>query len=665
MIPRETAAALKKTIRQGLDGLRAQEPIPLSQWAGENFVLAGDSSHQKGKWEAWEFQLGLLDFMSDQRIEEFNLAKSKRVGYSKMLVAYVMYCIAHRRRKVALWQPTDDDRDSFVKTEIDPALALIPAVAAARKSFGDAKDTMAYKAFRDSVLHVLGGKAARAYRRITVDDAILDEWDGFDAKVEKSSDPRTLAKGRLEGAPYPKFIGGTTPRIKGLSLVELACAESDVMMRFNIECKHCGVEHPLIFGGTKVKHGLKWDKDADGAPINVRHVCPHCLESITQADYLANMKGTWVCERTGKRYGADRTWRDNRGEPCATPRHVAAHVWSAYSPQRSWLSIGRERIAAARSMAAGNDGQMQGFVNETLGETYELTGARSDEHALLRRAKNESFELKTVPVGALQLTSAVDTQDDRLEYAVWGWGEGMESWLVDKGIVWGSPAEDNTWAMLAVALQQGYVKEWDGAIMHTSGVAVDVQGHHTHAAYNFVRPRQAQGYYAIRGGNRDDLPIVGKATSVDVTWQGKTHKAGVRLWEVGTSTAKDLLHSQLQLAAPGPGFVHLPKDVGLEACEQLTAEHRILVNTGAGAKFRWMKRRPRNEQLDMRNYAAFVAQSLRMHLRDEKAWAKFRARIEPKKVVQADGTLAPQVVIEAPRRPPPRKTAAPVSQRDW
>jgi phage terminase large subunit GpA-like protein len=76
------------------------------------------------------------------------------------------------------------------------------------------------KSFLGSVLHILGGKAARAYRRITVAVAMLDEADGFDQKVEKSSDPITLARGRLEGAPFPKLIAGSTPRVKGLSHVE-------------------------------------------------------------------------------------------------------------------------------------------------------------------------------------------------------------------------------------------------------------------------------------------------------------------------------------------------------------------------------------------------------------------------------------------------------------
>lgn len=652
MTPPHTLTAVSQAVSLGLDALEVEEPEWLSEWADREFQLAGDSSHQKGQWESWPFQQGIMDWMCDKRIEELNIRKSKRVGYSKMLVAYITYCIVHRKRKVALWQPTDDDRDSFVKTEIDPAFAAVPAVAKARRSNGDAKDTMALKVFRDAVLHVLGGKAARAYRRITVDDALLDEWSGFDQQVEKSSTPRVLAKGRLEGAAYPKFIGGSTPRIKGIDPVEAAAEEADVDMRYCITCPHCDAEHPLIFGGKAVEHGLKWMKDQ---PETVHHVCPHCHGTITQADYLAMPAGTWVCRRTGLRYGTDRIWRTDDGAEVRAPRHVACHIWSAYSPQKKWVEIARECAEAAKQLKRGNEGPMQGFVNEVLGETWELVGARSDEHALLKKAHQETHDWKTVPEGCLVLTTGVDTQDDRIEYAVWGWGEGMESWLIDRGAVWGSPSVAETWAMLETAVQQGYPKAWDGQLMHTSAVAIDTQGHHTHAVYNFVRTRQHAGYYAVRGGNRTDLPILGKARDQDVTWEGKTYSGpfGVKLWEIGVHVAKDLFHAQLQLAAAGPGYVHLPKNILLEDCEQLTAEQRIMVQMPTRQEYRWTKRRPRNEQLDMRNYATFAAQVKKLHLYTSDDWARLRAQVQPQKSVQPDGRV--EFNRPQPKQPPPRQ----------
>lgn len=583
---------------------------------------------------------------------------------TKMLVAYMMYCVAHRRRKVALWQPTDDDRDSFVKTEIDPVLESIEAVKKSRKSYGNAKDTMAFKAFRNAVLHILGAKAARAFRRITVDVALLDEWDGMDAKVEKSADPATLAKGRLEGAPYPKFIGGTTPRIKNLSHVETAEKNANVQMRYHITCKHCGVEHPLIFGGKELQHGLKWAK---GDPESVHHVCPHCRESITQADYMVAGKcvsGVWVCTVTGARYGDDRIWRNAEGHEIRAPRHVAAHIWAAYSPQRTWVSIARECSEAAITLRAGDDAKMQGFVNETLGETWELLGARSDEHALLRRARLETYSRKTVPVGALEIEIAIDTQDDRLEWAAWGFGEGLESWLIDWGEVQGNPALLETWQALDQHIHQQWPKQWDGRGLGYRCVGADTQGHHTQAVYNYVRPRQASGFFALYGGNKENLPLMGRAFPTDVTWQGKTFKNGVKRWEVGVDTAKDLFHAQLQIQQHGPGYVHLPNDVTLEVCEQLTAEQRIQKATSGGLKFVWEKRRARNEQLDMRNYAVFLAYSRHLHLRTPAWWAKKRLAVQPNKVIDDQGVETAPIVVEtpAPRRAAPAK---PAFGRQW
>src|SRR5450830_1168919 len=98
----ETAQAIVRSVRLGLDSLRAEVPQRLSEWASEHFKLAGESSHQKGGRVGWSFQTGILDFMSDDRIEDLAVMKSKRVGYTKMITAFVAYNIAHRRRKQAL-----------------------------------------------------------------------------------------------------------------------------------------------------------------------------------------------------------------------------------------------------------------------------------------------------------------------------------------------------------------------------------------------------------------------------------------------------------------------------------------------------------------------------------------------------------------------------------
>jgi phage terminase large subunit GpA-like protein len=293
MLAPETRKGIARALTCGFEVFRTTPPMSLSEWAAAHFKLSAESSHQQGRWRAYPFQVGLMDAFSNDDIVEVTVMKSKRIGYTKALLALIGYTAAHRRRKAALWQPTDDDRDSFVKSEVEPMLRDVPAVAAVALS--GAESTLKLRTFLGgAVLHTLGGKAARAYRRITIGVAMLDELDGFDQQVEKSADPVTLARGRLEGAPFPKLIAGSTPRIKGLSHVEARARAADAKMVFNITCPHCQVEHPLLWGGKEVGHGFAWD---DGNPDSVRHLCPHCHGEMRQADYLRVWTdGAWVSE---------------------------------------------------------------------------------------------------------------------------------------------------------------------------------------------------------------------------------------------------------------------------------------------------------------------------------------------------------------------------------
>ena len=634
-ISRETAAAIKRAVRLGLDGLKAQDRQRLADWAAQYFLMAGESSQQKGGWVAWVFQIGIMDFMSDDRIEELYVIKSKRVGYTKMVTAFVAYCIAHLRRNLALWQPTDDDRDSYVKSEIDPVLDQIEAVRSARKTGAKDADTIKLKQFRSSVVHLLGGKAARAFRRITVAVAILDEWSKFDARIEKTGDAKGLAKGRLEGAPYPKFIGGTTPLLKGLDQAETACELADGMVRFHIDCPHCGLDHPLTWGGKDKAHGFKWEP---GKPETVRHVCPHCRESITQADYLKQCTpadntwrvGAWVCEKTGKRYGADRTWRDHMGMPCRPPRTLGLHTWSAYSPQRSWASIVREMLDAKVALEKGDVGPMQLFVNETLGETWELKGDRSDEHALQERAKAETFTLGTVPRGGLVLTAGIDVQRNRWEVAVWAWGRGLESWTVDHHVIEGNPASEEDWDLVTTYLQRRYVQDWHGGSMGLSAITID-SSDQTQAVYNWVRKSQhvLPCLRAIKGASEEHKPILGSASSQEVNWRGQKWPNGIKLWSIGVDSAKDLLLGQLGISKPGPGYVHMAPELPREWFEQLTAEQRVMVRVAGKDTYRWVPRRKRNEVLDCRNYALHAAYSLGLHTFTDKRWTQIEAAVQP------------------------------------
>ena len=621
--PTETQRAVVTSLVAGLAPLRQQAPLSLSKWAGEHFKLSAESSHTQGKWMAYPFQIGWMDAFSDDRIEEVTLRKAKRVGYTKTLLAFIAYNAAHRRRKQALWQPTDDDRDSFVKSEVDPMLRDVKAMAPVLLS--GKEDTLKLKQFMGSVLHTLGGKAARAYRRITVAVAMLDEIDGFDQKIEKSLDPITGARGRLEGAPFPKLIAGTTPRVKGCSHIEYREKHAGARMIYHIVCPHCQGEHPLMWCGKEAAYGMKW-RPADHA--SAHHVCPHCRGSINQSDYLRLWgDGVWVSSCGQYRYGCDCIWRDQVGSPTAPPRHVAFHIWTAYSPQRTWSDIVREFLEAEAQADTGEKGPLEGFVNETLGELWQEVFEKADEHELSRRA--EGYRLFTVPRGGLVLVAGIDVQDSRFECVTWAVGRGEEMWAVDYSVIHANPADEREWDKLDHYLSIPF-EHACGQTLRIEAAAVDTGGHFTHQAYNFCRTRERRRVFAVRGDPMPSKMVKGKATVQDVNWRGKVLKRGVRLWYVGTDTAKDLIYGRLLVTQPGAGYVHFSKDLAPDFYHQLTAESRVPQRTSRGTEFKWVNtERRRNEVLDCTVYAIFLTHALGLHLYTGAMWQRLEDAIQP------------------------------------
>lgn len=396
-------------------------------------------------------------------------------------------------------------------------------------------------------------------------------------------------------------------------------------MRYNVCCPHCGDEHPLEWGGKDKPYGFKWTK---GQPDTVRHFCPHCGGGIQQGDYLRNWVGTWICTKTRIRYGADQVWRDASGQPIRPPRHVAFQVWTAYSPQRAWSDIVREFEQAHASLLAGDVGPMQGFVNETRGETWEVSGERTDEHALQQRA--EPYSLRAVPVGGLLLTASVDVQRTWWDISVWAWSRGLESWVVDHHLIEGNPASEDDWKQVTTYLQRRYPQAWHGGSMGLSAISID-SSDQTHAVYNWVRTAQyvLPQLRAIKGSSEDHKPIVMPATLQDINWRGQKWPNGIKLWQIGTDTAKDLLLGQLAIQQPGPGYVHFSHELPREWYEQLTAEQRILTKVNGRDTYKWVKRRPRNEILDCRNMALHAVLGLGVESWSDRKWSQLEASVQP------------------------------------
>lgn len=651
----ELLQAVSRTVARALRVLRIPVPVRLSVWAERNFYLSAESSYVEGRWRSWPFQAGMLDMMGHDEVHHVTIRKSARVGYTKMLLAFVCYMAEHKRRNGVVYQPTDDDRDEFVTTELDPVLRDVRAMRRVMpRMHSRSKDnTMRQKKFTTGLLHLRGGKAAKNYRRLTCDFVVYDEFSGFDRDVEKEGSPGKLGDKRLEGAVWPKSMAGSTPKLKHNDNTEDREVEADANLRWHVPCPHCDELHQITWGGKDKPHGLKWTGDD---PATVAHVCPHCGGLMTQAEYLRVWHaGVWIDTATGAwldsgrihpsadacmRTAASLDWRvcelpGRRDEATVLPPpgHVAMPIWTACAPQATWTGIVEEFLAAVRLAERGDFSLLKTFINTTLGETWEERGEAQDEHELQRRA--EPYPLRVVPVGALVLTCGIDVQRDRWECGVWGWGHGMESWVIDHQVIEGNPSNPEDWAPVRQFLQRRYPQAWaQGQSLPIESTSID-SSDNTQAVYDFVHSCAGQiRIHAIKGSSEEGKPIKGTATVQDVNYRGRVRKRGVKVWVIGVDTAKDLLLGQLALPQPLPGqrragYVHTSQDLPREWYEQLTAEQRVLVRTPRGEAYRWMKRRPRNEVLDCRNYATHAAFVRELHRYTERQWDQLAAAVQP------------------------------------
>jgi phage terminase large subunit GpA-like protein len=655
-------AEVERRLQRGMAAWGAPEPMTLDQWARKHFYLSAESSYVEQQWTPWPFQRAIMSCISNDDVAAVYLKKSARVGYTKIILASVGYFAEHKRRNQGLWQPTDEDRDEFVKSELDPMLRDVASMRNVLPSYlSRHKDnTLQQKKFIGSMLHLKGAKAAKNFRRISIDVAYLDEADACDRDVEKEGDPPTLILKRLEGATFPKFVAGTTPKLRGFSLIDDLCTAADARFTYQIPCPHCGERHPITWGGKDEPHGFKW---TSGDPATVRHLCPHCSALIGQAEYLAVAEqGVWVSECGGIWLHHDGRFTSPVGTPLPAIRRVAFHVWTAYSPVVTWASIVSDFIAAHTEYLSGKPEKLKAWTNTTKGESWEGEIERTDADELKNRA--EPFPLRQVPRGCMLLLCGADTQDNRVEFHVWGLGTGGEMWTIDHKVIFGNPATTEFWEICEAWIRAAEYQHACGLPIRLHATAIDSGGHHADAVYAFAHRLRALKVHAIRGTPGRERSIENGNTKVGFRWNGKVERQGPVLWHVGTNLAKDRLKARIDIATPGPGYIHFSDQLSDEWFKQLAGEVRATRQLAHGSESRWTPTRKRNEAIDCAAYAIWLEERLGLWAPSKaKFWDALRLEFDPPEDLFSLAAQAPSVrPLPALQRPVQAAAESPAPQ---
>ncbi|EFE3684588.1 TPA: terminase gpA endonuclease subunit [Escherichia coli] len=521
---------LRHFVRAGLRSLFRPEPQTAVEWADANYYLPKESAYQEGRWETLPFQRAIMNAMGSDYVREVNVVKSARVGYSKMLLGVYAYFIEHKQRNTLIWLPTDGDAENFMKTHVEPTIRDIPSLLALAPWYGKKHrdNTLTMKRFTNGRgFWCLGGKAAKNYREKSVDVAGYDELAAFDEDIEQEGSPTFLGDKRIEGSVWPKSIRGSTPKVRGTCQIERAASESPHFMRFHVACPHCGEEQYLKFGDKETPFGLKWTPDD---PSSVFYLCEHNACVIRQQE-LDFTDARYICEKTGIWTRDGILWFSSSGEEIEPPDSVTFHIWTAYSPFTTWVQIVKDWMKTK-----GDTGKRKTFVNTTLGETWEAKiGERPDAEVMAERKEHYSAP---VPDRVAYLTAGIDSQLDRYEMRVWGWGPGEESWLIDRQIIMGRHDDEQTLLRVDEAINKTYTRR-NGAEMSVSRICWDTGGIDPTIVYERSKKHGLFRVIPImRGWTIKGKPASGRAvlSQEQDGIKSHTHSASASSTDLGTKT---------------------------------------------------------------------------------------------------------------------------------
>ena len=550
--------------------------MTLSEWADSYAYLSAESSAEGGRWHTLPYQKGIMNAVTDPKIEQITVMKSARVGYSKILNHVAAFHIHQDPCPIMIVQPTIEDAQGYSKEEIAPMLRDTPCLkgVVSEAKAKDGANTILQKQFPGGSLSLVGANSPRGFRRVSRRVVLFDEIDGYPASAGTEGDQIKLGIRRTEYYWNRKIVSGSTPTVKDFSRVERMFLQGD-QRRYFVPCPDCGHMQYLKWGN------IKW---RDDDPDTASYACEGC--------------GVWIP-------ASKKRWMVERGEwrPTApgNGKHVSFHIWAAYSysPNATWQNLVEEFLDAKNDAE-----QLKTFVNTVLGETWEDEYAsKVGADALSQRASVEEYQQGNVPSDALLLTIGCDVQDDRLSLSVWGWGREEQGWLVDRVKIYGDPSRGEVWKQLDEILQAPYPGDGDRKLKPLV-VAIDSGGHHTAEVYQYARERQSLGVVAIKGMSTKNKPPIGKASKVDLNANGKTLKKGAQVFPVGSDTIKSLLFGRLKHNDPGPGYLHFYPTVEKDYFEELTAEKQIMRFRNGFPERIWVKKSSaRNEALDELVYA--------------------------------------------------------------
>lgn len=568
------------------------EGLTVSEWADKYRVLSPESSAEAGRWRTKRtpYLKEPMDAFTDPSVSKIVIVASSQVGKSELEANIISYIIDQDPGSILYIHPSLEDAKRFSTQRVAPMIRdcrkLRSKVHEAKSR--DSKNTMLQKTFPGGVLTLAGSNAPAGLASIPARYIIGDELDRWSKSAGTEGDPLSLAEARQTTFYNAKSVYVSTPTIKGQSLI---AREYDLgtMERWCTQCPACKEYSEITFDRLSFDfEKYETDKEVHYDIKSIEYVCPHC-GSLHDEATMRKQPAKWIAQSPKpKKKGVRSFW-----------------ITAFCSPWVSWEKIVHDFLTKRHDPAL-----FQVFYNTVLGKLWENRGDVIDEDTALSRLEdyglNEDGTPIEVPDGVVVLTMGVDTQDDRLEYEIRGWGHYNESWGIQRGVIMGRPDREETWQALDDLIERTWYTKDRKYGFTVAFTAIDSGGHFTQEVYEQCRRRRARRVFPIKGQGGEGIPFTKVPSKVDV--RARTG-AKVELYSLGVDSGKATIMKNLEVQESGPGYCHFPKgfDKGYnrDYFSGLLSERPVSITTKGVTKMQWKKisEHARNEPLDCFVYA--------------------------------------------------------------
>jgi len=602
--------------------------ISVPDWADKYRKLAKEAGSTSGNWETETVEIarGPMLAATESGVHIITVMCCTQLMKTALLENLFGYFAHLDPCPMLLLQPKEDAAEQFSKERITPMVRVTPVL---RDLVGgnkqkNSKETLLHKSFTGGFLALAGAGSPDNLARRPIRVLLADEVDKY--PITREGDPITLAEERTAtfGLNWLS-VRACSPTVEDESRIAESYEDSD-QRRASMACPHCGHrQFPDFFKhihwpsegdkhntkqamihcescGTGWSEGdrlralrtIQWHQTKPFECCGTRHVPLNLYEQAWHADDATAVSKVWTWSAS-ERHAVHRVICPDCREMTVDNIHAGFQASKLFSP---WQKDKPSDIAGKYLKAKGDPDKELAWWNTQMGLPHRPNyGKKLPVDVLL--ARREVFNAE-VPDGVAVLTAGIDTQNDRLEIEVVGWGKDEESWSVAFDVIEGDLETAEPWLRLDAYLKQIW-RRADGRGFTIMAACHDSGGNHTQKVYEFSQERLGRRIWAIKG----ESATTGKRSPI---WPNKrpTSKTRAKFRPIilGVNSAKDSIRSRLHIEQPGPGYMHFSTDRDMGYFTQLTSE-RLVMKEAAGQRYSvWeLPNGKANEALDCRVYA--------------------------------------------------------------